>query len=108
MIAVESIWAARPGLGAKWYSEEEFVRRLVIVLATVTALFVIANVMNFSRAVTCWDCFFPYGVPFTLYQRGGMGGGAGIVWWGLTADLACVVVVSSLCAWLWKTISRRH
>ena len=67
-------------------------RRYGIAFLSVVTLFAVANVRNFLRPVTCWDCFFPYGVPLTLYQKGGEGGGAGIVWKGLVADAAIVIV----------------
>lgn len=71
--------------------------------AGVTVLaFAVANYFNFSRTVTCADCFFPYGVPFTVFREGGYAGGGGIVWPGVAADFALVVAISWLLAWIWQ------
>lgn len=68
-------------------------------------LFIIANLVHFLRPVTCWDCFFPYGVPLTLYQMGGEGGGAGIVWRGVAGDVACIIVVALLVGRVWQELA---
>jgi hypothetical protein len=70
--------------------------------------FVVANVVHFLRPVTCYDCFFPYGLPFTLYHDGGYGGGAGIAWAGLAADAACVVVAALIIGRVWETMAKRR
>lgn len=79
-------------------------RPLVVVCSAAVTVFafVVANYFNFSRTVTCSDCFFPYGVPLTVFREGGYGGGGGIVWRGVAADLALVVAVSWLLARIWQ------
>jgi len=57
-----------------------------------SCVFGLVNAPNFIRPVSCWDCFFPYGVPFTLFREGGYAGGGGLVWPGLLADLLVVIV----------------
>ena len=79
--------------------------RYGIAFAGICFLFITANLVHFLRPVTCWDCFFPYGVPLTLYQKGGEGGGAGIVWNGLEGDVACIIVVALLVGRAWQTLA---
>jgi len=83
-------------------------RRYGIAFLAVVIVFIAANTCNFLRPITCWDCFFPYGVPFTLYQEGGEGGGAGIVWKGLAADTAIVTLASALLGRIWQTLATEH
>jgi hypothetical protein len=47
----------------------------------------LVNLLHFLRPVTCWDCFFPYGLPFTFFREGGYAGGGGVVWSGMALDL---------------------
>ena len=77
-----------------------------IALAATGLVFVIANTAHFLRPHWCWDCFFPYGLPFTFYQDGGYGGGAGFVWGGLAADIGCVVGVALLVGRVWELKAR--
>jgi hypothetical protein len=77
-----------------------------IAFFAVTVLFAILHTRDSLRPVTCWDCFFPYGVPFTFYQEGGYAGGAGVVWKGLVADAALVIVVSALVGHIWQTLNQ--
>ena len=79
-----------------------------IALAATGLVFVIANTIHFLRPHWCWDCFFPYGLPFTLYHDGGYGGGAGFVWGGLEADIGCVVGVALLVGRAWELIARQR
>ena len=81
--------------------------RYAIVFFVAALVFVAANIHDFLRPKTCHDCFFPYGIPFTLYQEGGEGGGAGIVWTGLLADAVIVIVSSVLVAAVWQTLAKR-
>ena len=53
------------------------------------------NYRNWHRPVSCDDCFFPYGVPFTFYRNGGFAGGNGFVWTGVAGNLL-VVAASAL------------
>jgi hypothetical protein len=73
--------------------------------ARICFLFIIANLIYFLRPVTCWDCSFPYGVPLTFYQKGGEGGGAGIVWKGLAGDVASIIVVALLVGRAWQALA---
>jgi hypothetical protein len=73
-------------------SPPEASHRYRLALAVSGLAFVVANTIHFLRPVSCSDCFFPYGVPFTLYHQGGFAGGEGIVWSGLAADVGCMVV----------------
>lgn len=77
-------------------------------LAVAGLTFVGANTVHFLRPITCSDCFFPYGVPFTLYHDGGFAGGAGIAWLGLAADAGCVVVAALVIGRVWETMARRR
>jgi hypothetical protein len=76
--------------------------------ALTALMFVVANAINFLRPITCFDCFFPYGVPFTIYHDGGFAGGAGVAWAGLAADAACVGVAALVVARLWETVAGRR
>jgi len=75
-------------------------------LSVSVALFGIMNYVSFSRRVTCWDCFFPFGWPFRLFQQGGFAGGRGIVWPGLAADVflmfAAGVTFSRVLQWAFR------
>jgi len=77
-----------------------------ISFAAVGLVFAILNTVHFLRPPTCWDCFFPYGVPFTLYHDGGYAGGNGFVWGGLAADVGCVVLAALLVGCAWERIAR--
>ncbi|MGE5321613.1 MAG: hypothetical protein ACM3SW_02040 [Actinomycetota bacterium] len=71
-------------------------------------VFTIVNYRNFTRPHDCWDCFFPYGLPFTIYHEGGYAGGGGFVWAGLAGDLLLVVVVGMVLGWTWKKIAEHR
>jgi hypothetical protein len=73
-------------------------------LAGTGLLFMIVNTMHFLRRGTCADCFFPYGLPFTIYHDGGYQGGAGFNWLGVAADLVCVVGTALLVGQIWKVV----
>jgi len=79
-----------------------------IAFATTGLMFVIANTAHFLRRVTCYDCFFPYGLPFTFYRDGGEGGGGGLALRGLAADAAVVLVSAVLLGGLWQRLSARR
>jgi len=79
-------------------------RRYAIAFIAVGGAFAVANVLHFLRPLTCEDCFFPYGIPFTLYRDGGMAGGAGIVWRGVAADATIVIVSSVLVGRIWHML----
>jgi hypothetical protein len=63
------------------------------------------NIVNFLRPVWCYDCFFPYGVPFTLFTEGGYAGGGGFVWSGLVTDAALIPAFAAFCTLLWNQIA---
>ena len=69
------------------------------------SLFVALNSFNVLRPVTCYDCFFRYGVPFTFYREGGFVGGGGIVWAGLAGDIVVASTIGTFAVWL---IARRR
>jgi hypothetical protein len=77
-------------------------------ISTIAALvaFAIINVIHRFRPVTCWDCFWPYGLPFTFYREGGYGGGGGWVWSGLLADSAVVIFAGFTVTFLWSALVR--
>jgi hypothetical protein len=75
-------------------------------LAASTTIIVVINYFHFSRRVTCVDCFFPFGLPFTLYRDGGYGGGGGIVWLGVAGDVLTMVALGFAFGWVWQRISR--
>lgn len=64
---------------------------------------VVVNIVHFFRPVSCADCFFPYGLPFTLFTDGGFAGGGGIVWHGLIGDAALVPLCATICTLLWSS-----
>jgi hypothetical protein len=69
------------------------------------SILVVVNIANFLRPVWCADCFFPYGLPFTLFTEGGFAGGGGIVWLGLVADAALIPAFATICTLLWNRIA---
>jgi len=72
---------------------------------TAASILVLVNIANFLRPVWCADCFFPYGLPFTLFTEGGFAGGGGIVWPGLVADAALIPALAALCTLVWNRIA---
>lgn len=70
------------------------------------SILVAVNVGSLLRPVSCVDCFFPYGVPFTFYTEGGYGGGAGFVWHGIVGDAALVFAFATGCTLLWNQIEK--
>ena len=56
--------------------------RYGIALFGAIIVFSVANIVNFYRPVSCFDCFRPDGLPFKLYQEGGFAGGTGLLWQG--------------------------
>jgi hypothetical protein len=79
--------------------------RYCIALAATSLAFAVANTVHFLRRVTCYDCFFPYGVPFTLYRDGGYAGGGGLVLRGLAADTVTVIVSTVLLGGFWQWLA---
>ncbi len=75
-------------------------RSLAIGFSLSACLFAVLNWFNALRPVTCYDCFFRYGIPFTFYRDGGFAGGGGIVWAGLFGDIALLSAVGGVVAWV--------
>ena len=67
--------------------------------------FGVVNTLHFLRTVTCSDCSFPYGLPFTLYRNSGNAGGGGLVLRGLAADAATIVAISLLLGAMWQHVA---
>jgi hypothetical protein len=82
--------------------------RYGIALAATCLVFVVANTVHLVRRVTCYDCFFPYGVPFTFYRDGGYAGGGGLVLRGLAADAVTVIVFTVLLGALWQWFAAKR
>ena len=74
-------------------------------VTAVAPILVVVNIANLLRFVSCADCFFPYGLPFTFYTEGGYGGGAGFVWYGLVGDAGVIFAFASICTLLWNRIA---
>jgi hypothetical protein len=74
-------------------------RTLAIGISVSACLFAVLNWFNALRPVTCYDCFFPYGVPLTFYREGGFAGGGGIVWAGLAGDIVVCSAIGTASAW---------
>lgn len=49
----------------------------------------------------CFDCFEPYGFPFTYRQDGGYAGGSSFYLRWLTADLLVLVALTGFFTWAW-------
>jgi hypothetical protein len=71
-------------------------------------VFVVVNTFHFLRRVSCYDCFFPYGVPFTFYRDGGFAGGGGLVLRGLAADTMIVLISAVLVGGLWQWLAEKR
>lgn len=82
--------------------------RYGIALFGTTFVFAVTNTINFLRPVTCFDCFYPYGVPFTLYTDDGFAGGGGVVWRGLAADTGVVILIAVLVGSAWQWFASRR
>jgi len=51
--------------------------------------------------------FFPYGLPFTIYDEGGFAGGGSFIWSGLIADVFLMLVLGIASGWVFQKISER-
>ncbi len=80
---------------------------LIIALCGSVCLFGVANYLHLQRRVTCADCRFPYGVPFTFWQDGGFAGDAGLVWVGIAGDFLAVLVIAAGAAWTLEWLTRK-
>jgi hypothetical protein len=80
-------------------------RRFQWCVIAAASILVVVNTASFLRPVWCDDCFFPYGLPFTLFTEGGYAGGAGFVWIGLVADTALIPAFAAICTLLWNQLA---
>jgi len=72
-----------------------------VALAATCLSFVVANTVHLLRRVTCYDCFFPYGVPFTFYS-------GGLELRGLLADALTVIVCGVLIGGIWQRLAAKR
>jgi hypothetical protein len=77
-------------------------RRYLFSVVAATLVWACANLAHYYPRVTCWDCFWPYGLPFTFYRQGGFAGGGGWVWSGVLGDLTIVLLVGFLVGTMWN------
>jgi hypothetical protein len=97
---------------AAWRTVKEHVsgvrtHRFAIAFLAVATVCVCANIVDFMRPATCFDCFLRRGLPFHLYHEGGFAGGAAIIWGGFVADAFIVVAIAMLIGTLWNLKLRR-
>jgi hypothetical protein len=71
------------------------------------SVLVAVNIVHFLRPVDCADCFFPYGLPFTLFTEDGYAGGGGLVWAGIIANAALVPAFATICTLLWSRVAKK-
>lgn len=81
-------------------------RRFQTSIIAGTLILVAFNIANLLRFVSCFDCFYPYGLPFTFYTEGGYAGGGGFVWYGIVGDAAVIFAFAAVCTILWNRIVR--
>jgi hypothetical protein len=61
--------------------------------------FTFVNVLHLLRPVTCADCIFPYGVPFTWATLGGFAHEVGFNWAGVGLNLIAVASAGLVSSW---------
>lgn len=83
-------------------------RSLMMEIAIQQLAVVKRNIIHFLRPATCFDCFFPYGLPFTFYRDGGFAGGGGLVLRGLAADAATVIAIAVLLGTFWEHFAAKR
>jgi hypothetical protein len=76
-------------------------------IVAAASVLVAVNIVHFLRPVSCSDCFFPFGRPFTLFTEGGFAGGGGFVWTGLVADAALAPAFATISTLLWNQIANQ-
>jgi hypothetical protein len=85
--------------------------RYAIGVVVSACLFGVVNYFHLTRHVTCFDCFFPYGLPFTFFRGGGEGGYAGrggFEWVGAALDLMVVLTFGAAVASVWHWFPQKH
>jgi hypothetical protein len=68
----------------------------------------IGHTLHFLRPVTCSDCSFSYGLPFTFYRNSSNASGEGLVLHGLLADAATVVAIALLLGAFWQHLATKR
>ena len=84
-------------------------RKYVVAILIAACLLGIANNAHSWRPVTCCDCFWPHGIPFTFYHEGGIAGGEDFVWKGIIGDTLVILLAGTGLGWAWnRQIRKRH
>lgn len=83
-------------------------KRYCAALLLSACLWGIANDVHSWRRVTCWDCFWPHGIPFTFYHEGGFAGGDGFVWQGVVGDALVILLCGIILGWAWNWFSLKY
>jgi hypothetical protein len=81
---------------------------LGIGLLVSVCVFAVTNLYYFKQPFTCFDCFYPYGLPFTFFREGGYAGGGGFVWTGMIGDFVIVLAFGIATAWLLSWLTRKR
>jgi hypothetical protein len=107
--AATAWWAFRRAA----HDEPEHRGRVVIEIYCVAlllsaCLWGIANNAHSLRRVTCCDCDWPHGIPFTFYREGGFAGDASYAWRGVIGDLFVILLFGGILGWAWNWFSRKH
>jgi hypothetical protein len=82
--------------------------RYCLALLLSACLWGIANNVYSRRPVTCCDCYWPHGIPFTFYHEGGFAGDAAFVWRGVIGDSLVILLFGAVLGWAWNWFSRQH
>jgi hypothetical protein len=69
-------------------------------------IFLTANLVSVLRPTACYDCSFPYGLPFAVYRVTGWLKGQ-IIWTGLAANVAVVIITGLAIGWVVQSLSRK-
>ena len=83
-------------------------RRYVISLFGASFLFAVVNYFHLTRRVTCFDCFFSYGLPFPFFHEGRYAGGRGFELVGAALDFLVVLAFGVTVASVWKWYAHKH
>ena len=68
----------------------------------------LANNIYSLRPVTCFDCFWPHGIPFTFFHEGGFAGGEAFVWRGVIGDALVTLLIAACLLSAWSWFPQRH
>ena len=83
-------------------------RNAALGLSASLLVFASLNLAAGLSTSSCYDCFFPHGLPFTLFREGGFAGGGGVVWTGLALDFGAAIVCGIALAWVLGWLGRRE